>query len=151
MAYSDKYGVRFSDDRKVLFHCPSSFNGDYTIPKDVRKISERAFVDCSGLTSVKIPDSVMEIGKGAFGFCTGLTSVTIGKSVTNIGEGAFYKCSGLKSVTIEAETPPTLETAPFPNGCSIYVPCNALSVYIKMWDDYPAVLCGIAHLLPLPM
>lgn len=66
----------------------------------VTNIGERAFRNCSGLTSVKIPDSVTNIGISAFSGCSGLTSVTIGNSVTSIGKSAFYDCSRLTSITI---------------------------------------------------
>lgn len=39
------------------------------------------------------------IGERAFYNCSGLTSVTIGSSVTYIGEYAFGDCSGLKNIT----------------------------------------------------
>ncbi len=71
-----------------------------TIPDSVTSIGERAFSDCSGLTSITIPDSVTSIGDWAFAGCSGLTSVTIGSGVTSIGYKAFYNCSGLTSVTI---------------------------------------------------
>ena len=66
----------------------------------LKSISEQAFYDCSGLTTVTIPISVTSIGSLAFSGCSGLTSVTIPNSVTNIGECAFRYCSGLTSVTI---------------------------------------------------
>lgn len=58
----------------------------------VTSIGERAFHDCSGLTSIEIPNSVTSIGDWAFFYCTGLTSVTIPNSVTNIGKDAFQHC-----------------------------------------------------------
>ena len=66
----------------------------------VTGIGERAFYNCSSLTSVTIPNSVVTIGNYAFQNCTGLTSVTIGNSVTSIGKGAFYGCENLSSLTI---------------------------------------------------
>ena len=85
------------------------YTGDIVIPDEVtymnrtRKvtsISEKAFKDCSGLTSVTIPNSVTSIGNEAFYNCKGLTSVTIPNSVTSIGNSAFYYCKGLSSLTI---------------------------------------------------
>ena len=72
------------------------------IPSDgsVTSISERAFYNCTGLTSITIPDSVTSIGKYAFNGCTGLTSVTIGNSVTSIGEYAFSGCNKLQDIYI---------------------------------------------------
>lgn len=66
----------------------------------VTSIGERAFYNCTGLTSVTIPDSITSIGEYAFNDCSGLTSVTIGNSVTSIGGGVFSYCSGLTSITI---------------------------------------------------
>ena len=66
----------------------------------VTTIGNRAFIECTSLTSVTIPDSVTSIGYGAFCGCDSLISVTIPDSVTEIGDYAFYGCSSLTSVTI---------------------------------------------------
>jgi len=71
-----------------------------SVTYSVTSIGERAFNNCSDLTSVTIPNSVTSIGNSAFLGCSGLTSVTIPNSVTSIGEYAFLYCSGLTSVTI---------------------------------------------------
>ena len=47
------------------------------IPSSVTRIGERAFWDCSELTSIEIPSSVTRIGYGAFEGCSGLTSITV--------------------------------------------------------------------------
>ena len=102
---------------------------EYVIPEDVTGIGEKAFYNCSGLTSVTIPNSVTTIESSAFSFCNNLTNVTInsnsivsanrtsstslktifgdqvinyvfGENVTSIGDYAFYNCSGLTSITI---------------------------------------------------
>ena len=71
-----------------------------TIGNSVTSIGESAFRDCSSLTSVTIPDDVTSIGSSAFSFCSGLMSITIPNSVTSIGGSAFWGCSKLISITI---------------------------------------------------
>ena len=70
------------------------------IPEGVTSIPEKAFYNCSSLTSITIPDGVTSIGDSAFYGCSGLTSITIPDSVTSIGEWAFFNCSGLTSINI---------------------------------------------------
>lgn len=76
----------------------NEYSGTIIIPESVEyggntysvtSISEKAFRDCSGLTSVSIPNSVTSIGEYAFSSCSGLTSVIIPNSVTYIGQYAF--------------------------------------------------------------
>lgn len=62
------------------------------IQSGVKSIGDRAFYDCTGLTSLIIPNSVTSIGHRAFYYCIGLTSVTIPSSVTSIGSSAFSGC-----------------------------------------------------------
>lgn len=100
MAYFDKYGVEFSDDRKTLIKCPTDFKGEYVIPNGVTNIGGNAFLGCIGLISVTIGNSVARIGENAFFGCIGLTSVTIGSGVTGIGHNAFTGCSRLATIAI---------------------------------------------------
>ena len=93
----------------VVSNYYGAYSGNIIIPEtitynnttySVTSIGDRAFDQCSGLTSVTIGNSVKSIGESAFAYCSGLTSVTIGNSVTSIGDRAFDQCSGLTSVTI---------------------------------------------------
>ena len=89
------------------------YNG---INKAVVRISERAFINCTGMTSVVIPESVTLINASAFYNCTNLVSVTIGNNVTSIGDEAFRNCIGLNSIVI-----PNSVTSIWPKafmGCS---------------------------------
>jgi len=87
-----------------------------TIPNSVTTIGNEAFHYCSGLTSIYIPNSVTAIGDWAFNECTGLTSATIGNSVTTIGKWVFYNCSGLTSINIPNSITTISECAFY--GCS---------------------------------
>ena len=54
MAYFDKYGVEFSDDRKTLIKCPEDFQGEYIIPEEVLFINEDAFRGCTQLKNINV-------------------------------------------------------------------------------------------------
>ena len=105
-------------------------------------ISDSAFSNFNGLTSVTIPDSVTSIGTSAFYGCCGITSVKIGQyfcshwslrtifessyqsitnvdicsGVTTIGSSTFKDCYGLKSMTIP-ESVTSIGQSAF-SGCS---------------------------------
>ena len=123
-----------------------------SIPDSVTTIGERAFSDCSNLTSVTIPDSVTTIGEGAFSWCESLTSVTIPDSVTTIGNGAFYICSSLTSVYCKPTTPPVALISysywdafdDNASGRNIYVPIESVNKYKSAsgWSEYADAIVG---------
>ena len=131
------YSVTSIGDR-AFYECSGLTS--VTIPNSVTSIGEGAFYECSGLTAVTIPNSVTSIGADAFYNCSGLTSVTIGNSVTYIGYEAFYNCSGLTSIVSKATVPPELdgEVFPKPNSCNVIVPCGSLEAYTSLfqWNNY---------------
>ena len=133
----------------------NSVSASVTIPSSVTysetnytvtTIGNRAFYNCTGLTSVTIPASVTTIEEGAFHNCSSLTSVTIPASVTNIGEGAFRNCSNLASVIvnrINAGGAPTLGSNAFNGNAAvrkIYVPSNSYSSFFSDWSAYASDL-----------
>ena len=117
------YGPEFTIDANGVL-TGVNLNGveKVVIPAGVTGIGDRAFWNCTKLTSVTIPDSVTSIRYGAFSSCveltsvtipgsvtridnyafaySGLTSVTIGNGVTSIGQNAFGNCISLTNVTI---------------------------------------------------
>lgn len=97
------------------------YYGSVTIPSSiiydgmiysVTGIGNRAFVNCSNLTSVTIPNSMQFIFDGAFSGCSKLASIDIPNSVTFLGSGAFRGCSKLTSVTIPSSVT-SIKGAPF--------------------------------------
>ncbi len=84
--------------QRAFYNCSSLTS--VTIPNSVTSMGNEVFRDCSSLTSVIIPDSVTSIGERAFYNCNGLTGVNIGNGVTHINERTFYNCNSLTSVTI---------------------------------------------------
>ena len=62
-------------------------------------IGDDVFYDCSNLGNINIPASVTGIGNNAFSYCASLGSIAIPASVTGIGNNAFGYCTSLESVT----------------------------------------------------
>lgn len=114
MKVDDLYYVVTSDSTVCVTFKDDSYNsysGDVVIPESVNydgkvyivnAIDEKAFYNCSGLTSVIIPNTITTIGDYAFYGCSGLTSLTIGKSVASIGYDAFNGCNNLKELNWNA-------------------------------------------------
>lgn len=83
--------------KAMLLACPSA-QGDFEIPKGVKKIRKAAFAN-TDITSLTVPEGVTQIDNGAFGGCKALTSVKLPDSLTRIGNFAFDKCPALKSIS----------------------------------------------------
>lgn len=84
----------------VVYINGSQISGDIIIPDGITQISNHAFQNCTGITSVIIPDGVTSIGEYAFYGCTSLENVTIANSVTEINDCAFQDCDILTSIKI---------------------------------------------------
>ena len=91
---------------------PGEING-----KKVTTIGDRAFNDCTSLTSVTIPEGVTSIGDDAFELCVNLTSISLPKSLTSIGSWGF-SATGLTSITI----PENVRSI----GCDAFFSCSKL-------------------------
>ena len=97
VVYDVKYKVTQIGE-KAFYNCTDLTS--ITIPNSVTSIGEYAFYGCSGLTNITIPNSVTSIGDYAFQGCTGLTSIIIPNSIKNIRKGSFSGCIGLTNITI---------------------------------------------------
>jgi len=56
----------YNKDKTALRAYPAGKKGAFSIPDSVNFIDNRAFFNCTGLTSIAIPDSVTSVGYGAF-------------------------------------------------------------------------------------
>ena len=96
-----KLSVLDLSEAKIVKGGDSYYPGDNCYTSN-DEIGEKAFKDCSRLTSLTLPVGITSIGYDAFAYCSGLTSLTLPAGITSIGEYAFYGCSGLTSLTLPA-------------------------------------------------
>ena len=80
---------------KLIYGCSNS-----TIPAGVTSIGDRAFMNCSNLTSITIPASVTSIGERAFQNCRNLATVTVYAPSCTLGDKAFLNCSKLENIYV---------------------------------------------------
>ena len=62
------------------------------IGSGITRVGERAFNECTSLTSVDFGETVTSLGNYAFGFCSSLQHVTLPNSITEISNGVFDRC-----------------------------------------------------------
>ena len=81
------------------------------------------------------------IGSRAFLGCSGLTSLTLPAGITSIGDEAFQGCSGLTSIYVYAEKVPKIDSNAFKGvdakKCTLYVPMGTRYDYCASdFGDY---------------
>ena len=78
--------------------------GKIIIPKNITKIGNSAFNNCTELTEVKLPANLNSIGQQAFSYCTKLTRADLSActSLNSIGNSAFNNCTELTEVKLPA-------------------------------------------------
>ena len=86
---------------KAFYQC--TYLTSIEIPNSISAIGENVFEKCTSLTSIKLPDAMTEIPNGLLSGCSKITSIDIPASVTKIGNYAFYDCK-LTSFDFDAIT-----------------------------------------------
>lgn len=101
MAYIDKYGVEYSDERRaVLLRCPIDYKGEFIVPQSATTIEDGAFSHCEVLTSIQLPNGLLFIEENLFRGCINLQKIVIPNSIIAIGNGAFCECVKLEEVNL---------------------------------------------------
>ena len=100
-AVTDEFGAIYTADGLKLIKVPCNLK-EYVIKDGTKVIGNRAFSQCTSLTSITIPNSVTSIGNRSFYNCISLTSITIPHSVTSIGGGIFGNCKKLHNVILKS-------------------------------------------------
>ncbi len=85
---------------------------------NVETIGAHAFQSCRSLNNITLPDTITTIEPYTFAYCAGMSNFNMGNSVASIGEYAFVGCIGLTSFTFSD----SVETM----GNNVFQNCNAL-------------------------
>ena len=83
MAYYDKHGIEYSDDKEILVKCPQSYEGDFIVPEHVPMLMPDVFVGCKKLTSVTVPKHIDYVNDHVFDGCKAI-------SISNTPQGKKY-------------------------------------------------------------
>lgn len=83
---------------KAFYECTSLTS--ITIPSSVKNIERESFEGCTSLTSIKLPDNIEEFGYALFCGCSSLKSVKLPSSLKYISDAAFAQCTSLTSIEI---------------------------------------------------
>ena len=122
-------------------------NGDIVINSSINEIAERAFEDCTSLTSVTIPDSVTSIGNYAFSNCDSLETITVdsGNSVYHSAGNCLIETStktliaGCKNSVIPDDGSVTSIGSSAFSGCtsltSVTIPDSVTSIGSYAFSD----------------
>ena len=91
-----KLSVLDLSEAKIVKGGDSYYPGDNCYTSN-DEIGEKAFTDCSRLTSLTLPVGITSIGYDAFAYCSGLTSIYVyAEKVPRIGRYAFEGCASRK-------------------------------------------------------
>ena len=128
--YGSVAGLLTNNLENTIVFVPAAFvTGDFTIPSGIQYIGERAFENCSGITSITIPNFVKSIGASAFRNCSGMKNITFAgdrkQNDLDIGEYAFAYNSKLLTVTFGGSADGTLDGGAFNIGAYAFVPVSA--------------------------
>ena len=136
--------INGTDLRMIREMAGSNSNGNSTDGKlSVLDLSEAKIVkggDCY-LNNGYDYTSNDVIGSRAFLGCSGLTSLTLPADITSIGDEAFQGCSGLTSIYVYEEKVPIIGSNVFKGcdakKCTVYVPMGTYNDYrLSEFGDY---------------
>ncbi len=139
-------GVTYTKDMKTVVACDKTKEGSYNMPDSVTQIKPKAFLDCEGLTDVKISPKVTEIVYSAFAGCTSLTNVTLPQNLKTIGEYAFANTYELQTVDFP-DGLTTIEMEAFLNGglTRVILPDSVKEVYGYAFQYNPITLLDLGQ------
>lgn len=93
-------GILFYHDETTLCVYPCAKQGYFNLPEKCTRINRDAFLNCHGLTGIRIHQGIKKIEEHTFRGCSNLKEVIIEKGVERIYESAFQDCNSLTNLVI---------------------------------------------------
>lgn len=118
--------------KRAFMDC-RGLKGNLVLPLTITDIGDEAFKNCRGLTGeLVLPPNITHISSGAFENCLGFTKLTLPSGVTVIGSGAFQGCNGFTGNLILPASVTSIESYAF-SDCSSFtgdlvIPSNVISI-----------------------
>ena len=118
--------------KRAFMDC-RGLKGNLVLPLTITDIGDEAFKNCRGLTGeLVLPPNITHISSGAFENCLGFTKLTLPPGVTVIGSGAFQGCNGFTGNLILPASVTSIESYAF-SDCSSFtgdlvIPSNVISI-----------------------
>lgn len=104
MAFSGVSNAPLNIPASIEFIGDSAFNmsgvvdGDF--PEGLTYLGEKAFFNCTGLTTISLPSTVETYGPNIFYGCKNVTNVELPQDMEKIPNGLLWNCTGLKRIYI---------------------------------------------------
>ena len=104
MAFSGVSNAPLNIPASIEFIGDSAFNmsgvvdGDF--PEGLTYLGEKAFFNCTGLTTISLPSTVETYGPNIFYGCKNVTYVELPQDMEKIPNGLLWNCTGLKRIYI---------------------------------------------------
>lgn len=97
--FSIHNGMLYSNNMSVLYHCPEGYENHCALHSETRKISQKAFDNCTNIKLISL-NNVEIINDYAFNGCINLRRIVIGKNTKYIGQHIFEGCHNLKQIDV---------------------------------------------------
>lgn len=85
------------------FNFSSSSLKQIVLPKQIKKIGDKTFYNCTKIEKIELPSTLESIGNNSFYNCINLKQIIIPESVKNVGNYVFMECYSLEKIVFNSD------------------------------------------------